>query len=115
MFLKALQARATFGNELWHVFPQAIKLDHVLARADGHRYDALVRIEAFLSDVNALRKLIGAAPFSEDELDRVSAPFRHSHADTSCAHVDWSYAPLRHLARELYNVDFVCLNYTWPV
>jgi len=113
-FLKALQAREPFGDEIWHVFPQAVKIDHVEASEDGQRYDAIGKVETFLADLNALRAVSGVPPMSAADLDTASEPFRHSHATQSCASVDWSDERLRRVATELYAVDYLCFNYSWP-
>lgn len=73
-FLVALLEREPFGDEIWHVFPQAVKLDHVEARRNGQRYHAIGKVEAFLDDVNALRKLSGTEPMTAAELNGAGQP-----------------------------------------
>jgi hypothetical protein len=116
-FLAALRAREPLGDEvaIWHAFPQAVKLNHVLAApSDDHRYDALGRLDNLLGLVNGMRAFGGAAaPMSPAELDATAtAALRHSTARSSCADVDWQDPRVRAPFVELYHADHVCFNYS---
>ena len=117
-FLDSVRRREHLGGDAYHVFPQALKLDHVgydLSGSGRQRYyDAIGRVENFETDVAGMRSMLGLAQANLTRLltePRLQAARRtHSRRRDTCAKIDRSDAKLMALVRELYAADYACFG-----
>ena len=119
------------ARELFHVIPQALKIDHIASRrrkaknddkgdsrdSDGdklYRYDAIATVEGIVHDIGLLRATLGVnGPLDEAQL----RPSRsHSLKRKSCGELI-ARDDVRVMSRycDLFMADYACLGYQPPM
>lgn len=116
--------------DIFHVFPQVLKLDHVQLRpsvpglggnitdkTSQRRYDAIGRVEDFASDLQQMRLILGNQAWAPDQVVRSNRTLRqfkkrtshtHSQGVDTCAAVDRHDPRVRSQFCKLYAADYAC-------
>ena len=122
-FLRALRnGTSSVGHELFHTFPQALKIDHVRPReaargSRGLRYDAIGSMDALEHGMREVAALVHVRLRNASTLLADAAKmWGHTTQGLSCSNVVHQDDRVRRLVCELYAVDYVCFGYErWGV
>ena len=123
-FLVALTRKQSLSMDIFHVFPQALKINHVQpSNSSAPHFDGIGKVESFDEDLSQMRSMIGHREGSDEsnasalqlERHKQSTAHRtnHSHRQPldSCARVDSTDPRVQALVCKLYAVDYACFDY----
>ena len=110
-------ASAQFGDQFYHAFPQALKVN-AAGRSAVPRFDAIGSIERLRDDLKRIAAASGFAPGAPG----VDAAFarghsskrQHAGAQKNCSRIDLSEPALLRKLCTLYAADYVCFGLARP-
>ena len=108
-----IEARAQFGDQFYHAFPQALKVN-AAGRSVAPRFDAIGSMDRLREDLKRIADTSGFAPGApgvDAALARGHAP---SHAQRNCSRIDLSEPGLLRKLCRIYAVDFTCFGFARP-
>jgi len=110
-FLTSARLGEALGQEFFHAYPQALKID-VLWPYRSQTLNSIAKLENLETE---LRTIFDSLPHLEGVgLPAPTAGERHSHQEDPCAAVDLEDADLLRQLCDYYRSDFECFDYTMP-